>query len=58
MGHRGLDLVVVAKDLEDRQAALWDAVRPAVVARDPVFPGDEVAFCAAYDASDHAPDLR
>jgi hypothetical protein len=29
-----------------------------VVALDPEFTGSESAFCAAYDASDYAPDLR
>jgi CubicO group peptidase (beta-lactamase class C family) len=58
MGHRGLDIVIVAKDLGDRQGGLWNAVRPAVVALDPTYPGDDDAFCQAYDASDYAPDLR
>ena len=59
-GHRGLDLVLIAKDANPVGGieALWSAVRPALVARDPRFPGDEVAFCAAYDASMYAPDLR
>ncbi len=60
-GHRGLDLVIAAKDLNAAgidAPQLWDAVRPAVVAQDPRFQGDEDAFCAAYDASDYAPDLR
>ncbi len=60
-GHRGLDLVIAAKDLNAvglDAPQLWDAVRPAVVAMDQTFPGDEAAFCAAYDASDYAPDLR
>jgi hypothetical protein len=57
--HPGLDLVIVAQDFasSDGVRALWDAVRPAVVARDPVFMGDEAAFCAAYGASAYAPDL-
>ena len=36
---------------------LWDAVRPAVVAEDPTYRGDEAAFCAAYGSGDYAPDL-
>ena len=36
---------------------LWDAVRPAVVAADPRFQGDEAGFCAAYGANRYAPDL-
>jgi hypothetical protein len=60
MGQRALDLVIAAKDLGDASGTvlLWDAVRPALVARDPRFQGDEAAFCAAYDASEYAPDLR
>ncbi|HEV7733579.1 MAG TPA: hypothetical protein VGR62_15540 [Candidatus Binatia bacterium] len=60
-GHRGLDLVIAAKDLNAvglDAPDLWEAVRPAVVAADPTFHGDDAAFCAAYDASDYAPDLR
>jgi len=37
---------------------LWDAVRPAVVAADPTFAGNESAFCAAYGANRYAPNLR
>jgi hypothetical protein len=58
IGHRGLDLVIVAKELGGNEGILWDAIRPALVALDPTFPGDDAAFCAAYDASNHAPDLR
>lgn len=60
-GHRGLDLVVAAKDLNEvgmDAPELWRAIRPAVVALDPTYPGDDAAFCAAYDASDYAPDMR
>ncbi len=60
-GHRALDLVIAAKDLNSigyDAPQLWDAVRPALVAQDPTFQGDEAAFCAAYDASEYAPDLR
>lgn len=60
IGHRALDLVLVAKDLDDvgGAGALWDSVRRGLVAHDPTFRGDEEAFCAAYDASEYAPDLR
>ncbi len=58
-GHRGLDLVIAAKNLGDSRSTVpWDAVRRALVAREPMFQGDEAAFCAAYDASEYAPDLR
>jgi hypothetical protein len=36
---------------------LWDAVRPALVALDPIYMGDETALCTAYGAGDYAPDL-
>jgi hypothetical protein len=60
VGHRGLDLVMVAKDMgaEPDIKRLWGAVRRALVPLDPRFQGDEEAFCAAYDAGDYAPDLR
>lgn len=37
---------------------VWRLVRPALVALDPVYAGDEAGFCAAYQRSEHAPDLR
>ncbi len=60
VGHRGLDLVLVVKNLGDnsRPAQLWSAVRPALVALDPTFRGDEVAFCARYGSNAYAPDLH
>jgi len=54
--HPGLDLVIAGHNAQSA-AALWAAVRPAVVAKDPMYMGDEAAFCAAYGASDYAPDL-
>ncbi len=63
-GHPGLDLVLVVWDLTPTDFSaipapglLWDAVRPAVVAADPRFAGDEPGFCAAYGANRYAPDL-
>lgn len=60
VGHRGLDMVLVAKDLGAiaGSAAIWGPARPALVALDPMFQGDEEAFCAAYAANVYAPDLR
>ncbi|MBX2812029.1 MAG: hypothetical protein KTR25_09465 [Myxococcales bacterium] len=57
--HPGLDLVMVAHDFSGRDGpmGLWNMVRPAVVAADPVFEDDEAAFCEAYGAGDYAPDL-
>ncbi len=63
-GHPGLDLVIVVKNLTPNDTGptspgiLWDAVRPAVIAADPRFAGDEQGFCAAYGANAYAPDLR
>jgi hypothetical protein len=57
--HRGLDLVVVGKNWgEGNIQGPWGAVRPALVALDPMFKGDEQAFCAAYSKGDYAPDLK
>jgi hypothetical protein len=60
IGHRGLDMVLVAKSLGTLagSAALWNPVRSALVALDPMFAGDEEAFCTAYAANRYAPDLR
>jgi hypothetical protein len=54
--HPGLDLVITAHNAGGPRA-LWDAVRPAVVAEDPMFAGDEDGFCMAYGAGSYAPDL-
>jgi hypothetical protein len=54
--HPGLDLVIVAHNSSNPRG-LWTAVRPAVVAMDPMFMGDEAAFCAAYGKGSYAPDL-
>jgi hypothetical protein len=60
VGHPGLDMVLVAQDLGDAALplVLFAAVRPALIALDPRFEGDVVAFCAAYGANAYAPDLR
>jgi len=61
-GHPGLDLVLVVRDLtplgggQDAPILLWDAVRAAVIRADPVYAGDEAAFCGAYAANAYAPD--
>jgi hypothetical protein len=57
--HPGLDMVIAARNFSggDGPLGLWRAVRPAVVAMDPMFKGDEAAFCKAYGAGDYAPDL-
>ncbi len=57
--HRGLDLVMVIRDdaSNNGHTNTWNAVRPALVALDPVYQGDEAAFTAAYVAGEYAPDL-
>lgn len=59
VGHPGLDLVIVAKDYADMGGpeGMWDAVRPALVAHDPMYKGDEAAFCEVYASNRYAPDL-
>lgn len=58
IGHRGLDMVLVVKNIgSNNQHRVWDALRPALVALDPTFAGDEEAFCEAYAAGDYAPSL-
>ncbi|MDH5671546.1 MAG: beta-lactamase family protein [Myxococcales bacterium] len=57
--HPGLDLVIVAHNFSNQGGpmGMWEVVRPAVVAMDPTYAGDEAAFCQAYGAGDYAPDL-
>lgn len=57
--HRGLDLVMVAQNFSGNGGplGLWELVRPSVVALDPMFMGDEAAFCEAYGSGNYAPDL-
>ncbi len=61
VGQPGLDLLMVAKNMGTTSGAgpaqLWDWIRPAVVAMDPRFRGDEQAFCKAYGSNAYAPDL-
>jgi len=57
VGHRGLDMVLVVKNLPDGGPGfLWDAVRPALVALDPTYRGNEAAFCEQYGHNAYAPD--
>lgn len=57
-GHPGLDMVLVVKNIgSNSQRRVWNAIRPALVALDPTYAGDEEAFCAAYAAGSYAPDL-
>jgi hypothetical protein len=60
--HRGLDMVIVVKDSGGQSgnepARIWQALRPAVLAHDPVYRGNESGFCAAYGGGHYAPDLQ
>jgi hypothetical protein len=60
IGHPGLDLVLTVKDFSGQNGpmGLWAKIRPAIVALDPVYKGDEAGFCKAYGAGDYAPDLK
>jgi hypothetical protein len=57
IGHRALDLLLVIKNLGDNggPAEVWSAVRPALVAYDPVFRGNQPAFCDQYSRNAYAP---
>jgi hypothetical protein len=57
-GHPGLDLVLVTKNSGTAFVSThWDLIRRALVEHDPVYPGDEDAFCEAYASGEYAPDL-
>ena len=57
--HPGLDLVLVTQNFSGGGGpeGVWAAVRPGLVAMDPVYQGDEAAFCEDYGNGDYAPDL-
>lgn len=55
--HRALDMVLIIKDFDHSEKDFWSAVRPALLALDPTYHGDDKAFCAAYGGGSYAPDL-
>lgn len=64
--HRGLDLVIAVRDdavdpdtggTFEGHKRVWRLIRPALVALDPVYAGDEAGFCSAYQRSAYAPGL-
>jgi hypothetical protein len=63
-GHRGLDLVIVARNAQPGGTGpgtakqVWDAVKGAVIAGDPMYKGDEAMFCKDYGSNNYAPDLK
>jgi hypothetical protein len=60
IGHPGLDLVLTIKNFSgmDGPMGFWNKIRPALVALDPKYQGDETAFCKDYGAGEYAPDLK
>jgi CubicO group peptidase (beta-lactamase class C family) len=68
--HRALNMVIAVRDdavdvsgsgqvgTFEGHKTIWNAIRPALVALDPVYRGDEAAFCKAYQRSEYAPSLR
>ena len=59
LGHRGLDLIVVGQNWRSSGGgSLWQTVLPAIVAGDPVYQGNQDAFCDAYGSNAYAPDLH
>lgn len=60
--HRALDLVIVVKDSGGQSGTeprrFWEALRPAVLAHDPTYRGNNAGFCAAYGRGNYAPDLK
>jgi hypothetical protein len=60
IGHPGLDMVLTIKDYSGMGGPMgfWAKIMPAVAALDPMYKGDEKAFCAAYGSGDYAPDLK
>jgi hypothetical protein len=61
-GHRGLDLVLVGRNMggggPGSEAAIWNLIRPAVVAGDPKYMGDDTSFCNDYGSNNYAPDMH
>jgi CubicO group peptidase (beta-lactamase class C family) len=69
--HRGLDLVIGVRDdavdpgsdaaagegAFEGHKRVWRLIRPALVALDPAYAGDEAGFCSAYQRSQYAPDF-
>jgi hypothetical protein len=63
-GHRGLDIVIVARNAEPGGSGpgtakiAWDAISPAVIAGDPMYKGDMTSFCKDYGGNNYAPDMH
>jgi len=61
-GHRGLDMVIVARNAEPGGSGpgtakiVWTAIQDAVIAGDPVYKGDPTSFCKDYGGNSYAPD--
>lgn len=59
VGHRGLDLVIVTRNAGQISFLYdpWTLMRRALIAHDPMYAGNDEAFCAACEAGDYAPDF-
>jgi hypothetical protein len=61
-GHRGLDIVIVARNAQPGGAGpgtakmVWDALQGAVIAGDPKYKGDMTSFCKDYGSNNYSPD--
>jgi hypothetical protein len=61
-GHRGLDIVIVARNAEPGGAGpgtaklVWTALQDAVISGDPMYKGDSTSFCKDYGGNNYAPD--
>ena len=63
-GHRGLDIVIVARNAQPGGSGpgtakmVWTAVQDAVITGDPVYKGDSTMFCKDYGGNNYAPDMH
>jgi hypothetical protein len=61
-GHRGLDIVIVARNAQPggegpgTSKMVWTAVQDAVISGDPVYKGDTTSFCKDYGGNNYSPD--
>ena len=61
-GHRGLDIVIVARNAQPGGAGpgtakmVWSALQDAVITGDPVYKGDSTSFCNDYGGNNYSPD--
>lgn len=60
IGMRGLDMVIAVQNLgAESPDGLWNLIRPAVVAGDPLYKNrSDEEFCQAYAGGSYAPDFK